>query len=508
MLEFLSFYSMVAFFLYSSYNLKNANERENSKNNYNICALGRRLMMKKIIIKDILEVTKGQLIKGKENEICNQFSKDTRTIEKGDIYIGIRGEKFDGNIFWKQALKKGAKGIIVQDIDFSLEELEEFEDKIIILVEDTLKALYQIASFKRSLYDIPVIAITGSVGKTSTKDMVASVVSQKFKTLKTIGNNNNNIGMPFTILQLKEEEAMVLEMGMNHLGEIHLLSQIAKPNICIITNIGTSHIGNLGSRENILKAKLEILDGSQNPVIIVNNDNDLLHQWYEDNKDNKNILTYGIENKSFLQAKNINLEEESSTFDCNIKGQENEIKVSVGGEHFVLNSLCAILVGTVLKIENEKIKKGIETFELTKKRMDITNLSNGIKVINDAYNASFESMQATLKNMSIYSKTRKIAILGDMFELGEFAEELHRKVGREVVKRNIDILICSGENAKYIAEEAKKQGMLPEQIYILTREEILPMLKQIVRPNDVILFKASNGMKFFELAEQAKAMLK
>ena len=172
---------------------------------------------------------------------------------------------------------------------FSLEELEEFEDKIIILVEDTLKALYQIASFKRSLYDIPVIAITGSVGKTSTKDMVASVVSQKFKTLKTIGNNNNNIGMPFTILQLKEEEAMVLEMGMNHLGEIHLLSQIAKPNICIITNIGTSHIGNLGSRENILKAKLEILDGSQNPVIIVNNDNDLLHQWYEDNKDNKNI---------------------------------------------------------------------------------------------------------------------------------------------------------------------------------------------------------------------------
>ena len=280
--------------------------------------------MKEIVVSDILKVTKGQLIKGKENEICSQFSKDTRTIEKGDIYIGIKGEKFDGNIFWKQALEKGAKGIIVQDIDFSLENIEEFADKIIILVEDTLEALYQIAAFKRSLYDIPVIAITGSVGKTSTKDMVASVVSQKFKTLKTIGNNNNNIGMPLTILKLKEEEAMVLEMGMNHLGEIHLLSQIAKPNICIITNIGTSHIGNLGSRENILKAKLEILDGSENPVIIVNNDNDLLHQWYESNKNNKNILTYGIENKSFLQVKNICLKEESSSFQYSLKDKEKK----------------------------------------------------------------------------------------------------------------------------------------------------------------------------------------
>ena len=464
--------------------------------------------MKEIVVKDILQVTKGKLIQGEENEICSQFSKDTRNIEKDDIYIGIKGENFDGNLFWKQALEKGAKGIIVQGIDFSLENLEEWKNKIIILVEDTLEALYQIATFKRTLYNIPVIAITGSVGKTSTKDMVASVVSQKFKTLKTMGNNNNNIGMPFTILKLKEEEAMVLEMGMNHLGEIHLLSQIAKPDICIITNIGTSHIGNLGSRENILKAKLEILDGSKDPIIILNNDNDLLHQWYESNKENKNILTYGIENNSLIQAKNISLEEENSFFDCYIKGQKMEVKVPVGGEHFILNSLCAILVGKVLKIENEKIKKGIETFELTKKRMDITHLDNGIKIINDAYNASFESMQATLKNMAIYSNVRKITVLGDMLELGEFAEELHRKVGKEVVKEKIDILICSGEKAKYIAEEARNQGMLPNQIYVLSKEEILPTLKQIVKPNDVILFKASNGMKFFELAEQAKFELK
>ena len=464
--------------------------------------------MKEIKVKNIIEITQGKLINGNEEERCNGFSKDTRTIEVGDIYIGIKGETFDGNLFWKQALEKGAKGIIVQGIKFTTEEIQKYADKIIILVEDTLEALYQIAQFKRNLYDIPVIAITGSVGKTSTKDMVASVVSQKYKTLKTIGNNNNNIGMPFTILKLKDEEAMVLEMGMNHFGEIELLSKIAKPNICIITNVGTSHIGNLGSRENILKAKLEILKGAKNPTIIINNDNDLLHQWYEENKTKKNIITYGIENSSTLQAKNVKLKEESSTFTCILNQEEVNMQVPVAGEHFILNSLCSVLVGKTLGIDNEKIKHGIETFELTKKRMDITTLENGIKIINDAYNASFESMKATLKNMAIYQNTRKIAVLGDMFELGEFSEDLHRKVGKEVVTQKIDILICAGENAKYIADEAKKQGMREEQIYLLSKDEILSKLKQLTKLKDVILFKASNGMKFFELAEQAKEILK
>ena len=242
--------------------------------------------MKELNVKNIIECTDGILINGDINFICESFSKDTRTINKGDIYIGIKGDNFDGNKFWKQALDNGATGVIVQSIDFSDDDLKKYKDKVIIKVEDTLKALYKIAEFKRNLFDIPVIAVTGSVGKTSTKDIIASVVSQKYKTLKTIGNNNNNIGLPFTILKLKEDdEIMVLEMGMNHFGEISLLSKIAKPNICIITNIGTSHIGNLGSRENILKAKLEIMDGSKNPTVIVNNDNDLLHKCYEQNRE-------------------------------------------------------------------------------------------------------------------------------------------------------------------------------------------------------------------------------
>ena len=459
--------------------------------------------MKNLKVEDILEVTKGDLIIGNKDLECKNFSRDTRKIQEGDCYIGIKGATFDGSKFWKQALENGANCVVVENIEFTEEEKREFEGKTIIKVENTLEALYEIARYKRTLYDIPVIAVTGSVGKTSTKDIIANVVSQKYKTLKTIGNNNNNIGLPFTILRLQNEEAMVLEMGMNHFGEISLLTSIAKPTICVITNIGTSHIGNLGSRENILKAKLEILEGCENPAIIINNDNDLLHNWYEKNKEDRNIITYGIQEKSDLNAKNIVLTPNNSEYTCTLDGENIKIKVPVGGEHFVLNSLCAIEVGKVLEIQANDIVKGIESFELTKKRMDVTELKNGIKVINDAYNASLESMKASLKVLAENKDNRKIAVLGDMFELGKFTKEIHQKVGEEVYNNNIDILVCSGENAKYIAEEAENKGMKKEYIYYLeNKEKIIDLLKEIMKPGDIILFKASNGMKFFELAEK------
>lgn len=459
--------------------------------------------MKNLTIKEILEVTKGKLIQGNLEFICKNFSKDTRTLEKGDTYIAIKGEKFDGNLFWKQALEKGADCVIVDKIEYKQEELEAYQDKNMIQVEDTLEALYQIAKLKRSFYQIPVIAITGSVGKTSTKDIVASVVSQKYKTLKTVGNNNNNIGLPFTILKLQDEEAMVLEMGMNHLGEISLLSSIAKPNICIITNIGTSHIGNLGSRENILKAKLEILEGTDNPTIIINNDNDLLHKWQEENKNKMNIITYGMEEKSNIQAEDIKLKEDSSEFTSKLEDEKLQITVPVGGEHFILNSLCAISVGKTLKIEVDKMIKGIESFKLTQKRMDITELPNHIKIVNDAYNASLESMQASLKYLSKFKKNRTIAVLGDMLELGEYSQKLHEQVGEAVYQNKIDILICSGEEAKYIQKQAKKMGMPEKNVYYFeNKNEIVKKLKEIKKPGDVILLKASNAMRFFELAEK------
>ena len=455
-------------------------------------------------IKEIIETTKGKLIIGNLEEQCENFCKDTRIIKKDDTYIGIKGENFDGNTLWKEAFKKGATTVIIQGIKFKNEELKKLKNKNIIEVEDTIQALADIATYKRNTYgkDFSVVGVTGSVGKTSTKDIIANVISQKYRTLKTQGNNNNEIGLPFTIFNLKNHEAAVIEMGMNHFNEISKLTKIAKPKISVITNIGTSHIGNLGSRENILKAKLEILEGMDKKVLVINNDNDLLHDLYLNNKDIE-IHTYGIENKSDVMAEDIILNENSSEFVCNLKGEKFKVEVPVGGIHFVYNAICAATVGNLLGLNVEQIKQGIETFELTKKRMDITELKNGVTIINDSYNASFESMQASLKYLSGLKNDRKIAVLGDMFELGEFSKELHEKVGKEVVQNNIDILICCGENAKYIVEAAKNSGMDEKHIYYFEdKNKIQEFVKQVWKNGDAILFKASNGMKFFEIAER------
>ena len=453
-------------------------------------------------IEEIVKVINGNLIIGNKEIEVENFSKDTRTIQKDDIYIGIKGQNFDGSSFWKQALDAGAKAVIISKQNITEEDKIIYKDKVIIEVEDTLNALYEIAKYKRSKYNIPVIAITGSVGKTSTKDIVASVVSQKFKTLKTEGNNNNNIGLPLTILKLKNEEALVVEMGMNHFGEISLLTNIAKPTLAIITNIGTSHIGNLGSRENILKAKLEILEGMKIPKVIINNDNDLLHKWYNENKNKIEIHTYGIKNESEIMAQNIELGEEESKFLAKSKDNEElQINIPVGGEHFIYNALCGISVGKLLGLSNEKIEKGISTFELTKKRMDIKNLKNGVTLINDSYNASYESMKASLEYLSKRTDLRKIAVLGDMLELGEYSKELHKKVGEEVAKGNIDILICRGEYSQDIIEGAKNNKKT-KIIKLNTNDEILKKLQEILKEGDVVLIKASNAMKFYEICQK------
>lgn len=452
-------------------------------------------------VKEILKVTKGKMLFGNEELEVENFSKDTRTIQKGDIYIGIKGEKFDGSNFWNQALDAGATAVIISNIQISKEEKEKYKDKTIIQVEDTFEALYEIAKYKRSLYNIPVIAVTGSVGKTSTKDIIASVVSQKYKTLKTEGNNNNNIGLPLTILKLKDHEALVVEMGMNHFGEISLLTNIAKPTLAVITNIGTSHIGNLGSRENILKAKLEILEGMKIPRVIINNDNDLLHKWYEENKEKIEIHTYGINNSSDVIAEKIELGEEKSKFVVKTSSEKVNIGVPVGGEHFVYNALCGFMVGKVLGLTAKEIQNGISKFELTKKRMDIRVLKNGATLINDSYNASYESMKASLKYLSSRTDLRKIAVLGDMLELGDFSKELHEKVGEEVANDNIDVLICRGEFAKNIISKANKNKKT-QCILLQNNEEILSKLQEILKEGDGVLIKASNGMKFYEICQK------
>ena len=458
--------------------------------------------MKSLTVKDIITVCDGKLICGNEEQVCENFSKDTRQINEGDVYVGIKGEKFDGSLFYEEALKQGAKVCLLEEIELQEEIYQNYQDVTIITVKDTLKALQKLASYKRSLYDIPVIAITGSVGKTSTKDMIASVIMQSYHVLKTQGNYNNQIGLPLTILGLKDHTALVVEMGMSEAGEISKLTNIAKPNICVITNVGTAHIGNLGSRENILKAKLEILEGlSKDGTLVINNDNDLLHKWNMENNTYQ-VIDFGIENQSKVMAKDINLKEYESNFLTNINGETVEVTVPVSGVHFVYNALCAICVGETLHISKEHILKGIKEFELSKNRMEIIENKDGVTIINDCYNANFDSMKASIESLCRMNAKQKIAVLGDMLELGEYSKDLHEKVGTEVAKNKIDLLITVGKEAKNIAKQAIMEGMNQDKIYQLeTIEEAIRIIKEQSQKGDAILVKASNGMNFKRIVE-------
>ena len=402
------------------------------------------------------------------------------------------------------AFEYGAKACIVENIEIDKDAIKQYENKILIKVKNAIKCMQEIAKYKRSLYDIPVIGVTGSVGKTSTKDIIASVMSKKYKTLKTIGNYNNHIGVPLTILSLNDETAAVIEMGMNHKGEISVLTKIARPTMSVITNIGTSHIGELGSRENILKAKLEILEGmEEDSPVIINNDNDMLHEWYLKNKDYRNIITYGIDNKSDIMAEDIYTDAEGSKFTVNVQGKKYNVEINIGGKHFITNSLCAICVGLQNNIEMEKIIEGIKEFELTKRRMETKGGINSSTIINDSYNASYDSMKAAIEYLNDIKGGRKIAVLGDMLELGEFEEKLHEDVGKEVYKNKIDILIVVGNASKNIAKKAKELGMEKSRIYAYdTNEEAIKTLKNIIQKDDYILIKASNRMNFDAIVKE------
>ena len=353
------------------------------------------------------------------------------------------------------------------------------------------------------MYDIPVVGITGSVGKTSTKDIISSVMAKKYNVLKTLGNFNSQIGLPLTVLRLKEDNnAMVVEMGMSALGEISNITKVAKPTIAVITNVGTVHIGNLGSRENILKAKLEILDGLQNGgTLVINNDNDMLFKWNKENQNKKfKVITFGIENKSDIMPYDIVSTENGSTYKIDIDGKTYNIKVTVGGNHFVLNSLCAIAVGRLLNIEMEDILNGIANFELTKRRMQVEKNKNGVTIINDCYNANYDSMKAAIEYLGKINANKKIAVLGDMLELGEFSKGLHEKVGEEVAKNNVDILITVGSLAKDIAKKAIEKGMQEKDIYTCdNNNEAIELIRQKANKGDAVLLKASNGLNFQEI---------
>lgn len=444
-------------------------------------------------IKEIIEATNGQLLSGDMEYDVNGFTQDTRKIESGNMYIPLVGENADGHQYIAQAFNLGASSIITA-------HKVHYPDKNVILVKDTLQAMSDMAKYLRMHRQVKVVGITGSVGKTSTKDMIYSVVSTKYKTLKTLGNYNNHIGLPLTILRLQNEEVMILEMGMNHLGEIEHLTQIALPDVAAITNIGTAHIGELGSREKILQAKMEIVNGLKSDgTLVINDDNDMLHTV---NSKNYHMLRVGQNEDCDLKAINVELRLEDSYFDIDYQGQRYHVHVPVSGEHFVYNALIAIAIGLSLDIDMDLCVAGVEHFELTKNRMDMIELKENIKVIDGTYNANLDSMKSSLAVLAQYPK-RKIAVLADMLELGEYEQALHEEVGSYVVEKNIDELICVGEASCYIVEKAQSLGLI-NAYHFEDNHALMTYLDEMLEPEDTILIKGSNGMHLKEVVEHLK----
>ncbi len=457
----------------------------------------------KLTIKKIIEICDGRLISGKDTIEVESYSKDTRTLKKKDCYIGIKGDTFNGNEFWKKAKENGASACILDSFEGALIEDDSFP---IVLVKDTVTALQQIASYVRNRLDIPIIAVTGSAGKTSTKDMIASVLSEKYKVYKTPGNLNGQIGLPLSILEVKEEQIMVLEMGMNGFGMISNLTHIAKPDIAVITNIGTAHIGILGSRENILKAKLEILEGmKENSPVIINNDNDLLQNL---TLETHPIITCGIDTVSDYMACNIQVGINQTSFDIPFNGENEHITLPMMGNVFVSNALLSIAIGDYFHISFEQIKRGLEKVIISENRMAVVPLKNHITLINDTYNSNYEALVNALNILKEYTGKRKIAVIGDMLEMDDFAEEIHRKVGKLPIMKNFDFILLYGESTKYIQLELEEQKMDPKKIYHFEKlEDLKNYIFQNLQPEDTILLKASKAMHFHELALELEEKL-
>ena len=452
----------------------------------------------KLSVNKILEICHGSLLCGDRNLVLNKFSKDTRTIKYGDCYIGIKGENFDGNTFWHDAVLKGAKACI---LDSFTGRLEDKEDITIILVEDSVKAIQLLAGYVRSALNIPVIAVTGSVGKTSTKDLIASVLQEKYKVLKSPGNLNGQIGLPLNILEYHDEEVMVLEMGMNDFGQIKALTNIAKPTIGVITNIGTAHIGILGSKENILNAKLEILEGMEKgSPLLINYDDALLKKL---DLPEYSLITCGSDLTSMYNVKNIEVEDGITKYLVCYNDTSIEINLPIMGEVFAKNSLFAVAIGQMLGLSKEEIKKGLENISKEENHLKIITLSKKITFIDDTYNSNYEAVVSALKTLLSYNGKRHIAVLGDILELEEYAKDIHEQIGslKEILK--LDALFLCGNLVSNVRDGAVKQGYAKEKIYLFSNiEELKKKLEVFIKEGDVLLFKASHAMNFQKITKQ------
>ena len=452
--------------------------------------------MQRLNVKDILAATGGTLVCGVEDFEIFEITTDSRKAGANMLFVPIVGDNNDGHDFIGSAFENGAETVITH------RDIPAISGKNIIRVHDTRIAFGDIARYYKEKYNLPTVAITGSVGKTTTKDMISAVLAMKYNTLKTQGNFNNDIGLPITVFRLeKKHEAAVLEIGMSHMGEIRYLASIAKPDVAVITNIGMSHIENLGSQENIYYSKLQICDFmDKDKLLIVNGDDEYLNRYF----DKCRVIRCGIDNKKCdLVAENIeNLGLDGTKFTVNIDGENHEIYVKIPGVHNVYNALIAIAVGRHYNIPMQDIKDGIREFLLTGMRMEVKDFG-GFTVINDCYNASPDSMRAALAVLGDMKAKRKIAVLGDVFEMGSFAEKALYEVGLSI--ENIDMIVTVGENSRFIARGANFAGIKDTKSF-KTVEEAIVFLKENVKPQDAVLVKASRGMKFERITEALKTI--
>ena len=445
-------------------------------------------------IADILKATGGKLISGDGTGNITEINTDTRVIGENMLFVALIGASFDGNNYVEQAVKAGAVGCVVSR--------ETKADTNLILVEDTTRALGQIAKYHKERFSVPFVGVTGSVGKTTTKDMISCALSAKFNVLKTQKNFNNHIGLPLTLLRLENQHQIgVVEMGMSGFGEIDYLASLTKPDVAVFTNIGLSHVEKLGSRENILKAKSEILNHLRaDGLVVFCADDDLLITLK--GKTSHRYIGYGIENKEAdITATNITAKDTSTSFDINYEGKTYQAEIPVLGDHNVKNALASFAVALHFGVEPEEVIKALTEFVPGQMRQNILH-ANGITVINDCYNASPSSAEAGLKILGQLKGSRKIAVLGDMLEMGELSDYAHRLVGKYVVESGTDFLITVGEKSTVIAEGAVENGLASENTASFkTNAEAIEFIDSFIKKDDVVLVKASRGMKLEEISE-------
>ncbi len=424
---------------------------------------------------------------------------DSRDTSEGALFFAIKGDRFDAHDFVRDVILNGAEAVVCS------RAIEGVPENKIILVPDTRLAFLTLAKHYRAKFDIPVVGLTGSVGKTTTKEMVAAVLSQKYKTLATQGNLNNEIGLPKMCFRLDSSyEAAVFEMGMSGFGEISRLTDTARPTIGIITNIGVCHIEMLGSREGILKAKMEILDGMEDSApLIINGDNDLLPLGV---KGIPNPITVcGIScPDADCRAENIVQNSDSMSFVINYRGERYPVTLPAVGMHNVYNACVAFACGMLLDLSPEQAVKGLSEYVPTGMRQKIVR-KGGITVIEDCYNASPDSIKASLRVLGDLDCSRRIAVLGDMKELGSYSRSAHLECGGAAAESGVDVLLAYGDDAKWYIEGAGSR--VPCAMHFDDKETLACKLCSMLTEGDAVLFKASRAMKLEEVISAVYGVL-